>query len=195
MCASSESIPKVLIVEDEVDAAGIYESALESTYRVAVVHDARTGLQQMEDTVVDLVMLDRRLPDISGDEFLSTIRDRGFTCPVIMLTAVKPDLDILWMDFDDYLLKPVTEAELLEAAERNLQLTAYQEPLQEYLTLHETQRLIADNNPEVDLRNHEKYQSVQERLDVLRNDVEEIVEELDDDQLIALGIRDLWLNN
>jgi len=59
------------------------------------------------DDEVDAVLLDRRMPDVHGDEVLARLREEGCDCPVIMTTAVDPGMDILEMDFEDYLCKPV----------------------------------------------------------------------------------------
>ena len=75
-------------------------------------HDVRTaygGEEALEkaDEDVDLVFLDRQMPDMSGDDVLERVRERGLDCRVVMVTAVDPDFDIVEMPFDDYLTKPV----------------------------------------------------------------------------------------
>lgn len=185
----------VLIVEDEEPLANMYASKLRSKYEVEVVHNAQAGFEVVAANGIDIILLDRRLPGLSGDEFLTEIRQRGVSCPVVMITAVEPDVDLLWLDFDDYILKPAKEGELIDAVEHNLKLTDYQEPIQEYLKLAETQQLIAENNPESQLREHEEYQSVLRRLEELRGEVAEIVEEVDEDEFVKMGIRDLWMRD
>lgn len=185
----------LLVVEDERDVAVTYARALDSKFDVEIAGTGRKGLEILAGDGIDIIVLDRRLPGMSGDEFLKTARKRGYSCPVVMMTAVEPDFDVLWLDFDDYLVKPVAPNVLQETLERNLELTSYAEPIQEYLKLVETQRLIAENNSEDQLTEHEEYQSLLRRRDELRKDVEAIIEEIDEEELIKLGIRDLWLND
>lgn len=194
MEAESETT-NLLVVEDERDVAVTYARALSSEFDVEIAGTGQKGLEILAADGIDIIVLDRRLPGMSGDEFLKTARKRGYSCPVVMMTAVEPDFDVLWLDFDDYLVKPVAPSVLQETLERNLELTSYAEPIQEYLKLVETQRLIAENNSEDQLTEHEEYQSLLRRRDELRKDVEAIIEEIDEEELIKLGIRDLWLND
>lgn len=184
---------RVLVVEDEEDVANVHATALEPKFDVEIALDAQEGFETLAAGGIDIILLDRRLPGLSGDEFLKKIRRRGYSCPVVMVTAVEPDFDVLWLDFDDYLVKPVEKDVLRETLDRNLELTTYAEPIQEYLKLVETQRLIAENNSSDQLAEHEEYQSLLRRRDELREEVGEIVEEIDEDELIKVGIRDLWL--
>lgn len=185
---------RVLVVEDEKDVAVTYATALKPEFDVEIAGTAREGLETLAADGIDIIVLDRRLPGQSGDEFLKMARQRGYSCPVIMVTAVKPDFDVLWLDFDDYLVKPVAPSVLKETLNRNLELTSYAEPIQEYLKLVETQRLIAKNNSEDQLKEHEEYQSLLRRRDELRKEVKTIIGKIDEEELIKLGIRDLWLS-
>jgi len=112
----SDDPPLVLVVEDERDLSELYRTWLAKSYRVRTAHDGRTALDELGEDV-DIVLLDRRMPDLSGDEVLDRIRERGLDCRVAMVTAVEPDVDIVEMAFDDYLVKPVTEEELLGTTE------------------------------------------------------------------------------
>lgn len=103
----------VLIVEDEATLRSMYAAWLSTDYRVRVAGDATTALEEF-DRHVDVVLLDRRLPDADGDLILPTLRDRNPDCRIALVTAVEPDYDILEMDFDAYMTKPVRETELLE---------------------------------------------------------------------------------
>jgi len=61
------------------------------------------------DETVDVVLLDRMMPGMSGQEVLAAIRERGLDCRVAMVTAVDADFDVIEMGFDEYLGKPRTE--------------------------------------------------------------------------------------
>jgi DNA-binding response OmpR family regulator len=69
-----------------------------------------------------VVLLDRRMPHVSGDEVLATIRERALDSRVGMVTGVTPEIHVLDMAFDDYLVKPVTGGEDFETTEAQFAL-------------------------------------------------------------------------
>ena len=102
----------VLIVEDERDLADLYAEWLKSAgYRTHTAYRGATALEAA-DEAVDVALLDRRLPEMQGEEVLDRIRERGLGCAVAMVTAVEPEADIVEMGFDEYAVKPVGESEL-----------------------------------------------------------------------------------
>ena len=114
----SEQLPLVLVVEDEPDLADLYAAWLGDEYRVRTAYGGREALDELDEAdEVDAILLDRRMPGLSGDEVLTAVRDRGIDCRVAMVTAVEPDFDILEMGFDDYLVKPVSKDDLLGVVE------------------------------------------------------------------------------
>ena len=116
----------VLVVEDETELAELYGLWLADDYDVRTATDGETALELVDDDV-DVALLDRMMPDITGDEVLTELRSRGHDCRVAMVTSVDPDFDIVEMGFDDYLSKPVTEAELCETVDGLLALVEYSE--------------------------------------------------------------------
>ncbi|MFB6270737.1 MAG: response regulator [Halobacterium sp.] len=90
----------VLVVEDETPLAALYERWLSDAYRVRVANTGGDALDRF-DGAVDVVLLDRRLPDRPGSEVLERIRGHDSDCQVAMVTAVEPDEDVLEMGFDD----------------------------------------------------------------------------------------------
>jgi two-component system response regulator CpxR len=128
----SYTIETVLIVEDEKRLAEQYAQVLETDYEVVTAYSGAEALEVADETV-DAVFLDRKMPGLSGSDVLERLRDRGHDDPVAMLTAVRPDWDVLEMGFDDYLLKPVDIHELHEAAERLEALGAIEREAREYI--------------------------------------------------------------
>lgn len=113
----------VLVVDDEPGLTDLFAAWLDEDYEVRTAYGGTTALDEIDDAV-DLVLLDRRMPDLSGDEVLEEIRERGFECGVAMVTAVEPDFDIVEMGFDGYIVKPVSEDELHGIVERMLEFDA-----------------------------------------------------------------------
>lgn len=107
--------PQLLLVDDDVELAGMLREFLElQGFQVAVVHDGAAMDAEIERQPPDLVVLDVMLPDVSGFELLKRLRADG-DVPVIMLTARGAESErILGLlgGADDYLPKPCNPLEL-----------------------------------------------------------------------------------
>lgn len=120
--------PTVLAVDDLEEYLELYEAQLGDEYRVRTASNARDALDVIDDGV-DVVLLDREMPEMSGDDLLSHIRDADHDCRVAMVTAIEPDRDVVDMGFDAYLVKPVSRNRLHGAVERLLRRTRYDDEL------------------------------------------------------------------
>src|SRR3981189_2000649 len=108
---------RILIVEDERKVASFIARALrENSYAVDVAETGEKGLGQATDVTYDAILLDVRLPGMSGLEVCRELRQQGVEAPVLMLTArglVEQRVAGLDAGADDYLAKPFALAELL----------------------------------------------------------------------------------
>lgn len=116
--------PTVLVVDDEPGLASLYVAWLDGAYDVRSATDGAAALAAVRDGV-DAVMLDRQMPGCSGDEVLETLRQKGDRTPVAMVTAKSPGADALALPFDDYLVKPISQAEFARSVERLLTVGTY----------------------------------------------------------------------
>lgn len=102
----------ILIVEDEADLADALRYNLEREgYACKTAGDGRSAMAEIRRGAPDLILLDRMLPGMAGDEVLSQVRHevRGGNVPVIMLTAKAEESDQLVgfaLGADDYIPKP-----------------------------------------------------------------------------------------
>ena len=79
---------KVLVVEDDQTVGRFVSRGLEEQrYHVDLVAEGSEGLERASASSYDVIVLDLRLPGMSGVEVLRTLRDRGVTTPVLVLTA------------------------------------------------------------------------------------------------------------
>lgn len=111
----------MLVVDDEPDVADSFARLLERRYDVRTAYGGEAALSAVDDDV-DVVLLDRRMPDLSGDEVLGAIRERDVDCRVVMVTAVTPDAGDLELPADDYLVKPVAGDVVFETIDEQLAL-------------------------------------------------------------------------
>ena len=175
----------VLIVEDEPDIAALYAGFLEDRYDVLVA-ETTTEAVELADETLDAVLLDRRLPDGSGDDVLEYIREEGFDCRVAMVTAVEPDYDIIDMGFDLYLTKPVSRDSLLTAMETLLTRIEYDDLLQRAASLASKRAVLESEKPTAHLENNESYEELLERLDELDADIDDLGEAFSADDYRAM---------
>jgi DNA-binding response OmpR family regulator len=107
---------RFLLVEDEKKVASFVARSLrENQYNVDVAESGEKALEMVFSATYDLVLLDVRLPNLSGVDVCRQIRAAGLETPVLMLTArsmVEHRVEGLDSGADDYLTKPFALAEL-----------------------------------------------------------------------------------
>jgi two-component system, OmpR family, response regulator len=112
---------KILVVEDDRTVGQYVKRGLEEQrYQADLVDDGMEGLRLASGGRYDIIVLDLRLPGMSGFEMLRTLRDRGNTTPVLVLTAqdsVDFKVQALRAGADDYVTKPFAFEELLARVE------------------------------------------------------------------------------
>ena len=168
----------VLLVDDEEEVADVYALRLENEYDIRVAYSGEEALEEI-DVDVDIVLLDRRMPNVSGDEVLTAIREKGYDCRVIMLTAVDPGLDILGMPFDDYLCKPVEKEDLVSAIEQQLKIQEYDEQLSEYFEVTSKLALLESELPPQELENNDELRRLRGRAEDLESELSGLLDEFD----------------
>lgn len=106
----------ILIVEDNIDLCQTLADVLKKEgYRVKTAFSGEAALATLSEELIDLVLLDIKLPKMSGLEILSKIRDRDPEMLVIMITALtdaQPAVEAMKAGAYDYLLKPFELEEL-----------------------------------------------------------------------------------
>ncbi|CAM7741547.1 response regulator [Klebsiella michiganensis] len=126
---------RVLIIEDDADAAGVLEAYLRrENYDVAVTVDGLAGLDMAQRWKPDLILLDVMLPGLNGTEVLASLR-RKSDVPVIMVTAMgdMPDrIGALRYGADDYVVKPYHPGEVVARVQAVLRRSRKAET-QEYI--------------------------------------------------------------
>lgn len=175
----------VLIVEDDQPLAAYYDEILSAFYDTRTAYDGYQGLVLYDDEV-DVILLDRDLPEMSGIEVLERIRAVDTECRVAMLTGMDPDFDIISMPIDDYLTKPVTGDDLVDAVDTLLQLHAYDEELRELYQLCTIQASLRRSKSPDELAESDEYAHLIEEIDRQRKQLDETFDRLPDQSFDAV---------
>jgi DNA-binding response OmpR family regulator len=105
------TVRKVLIIDDDDALRETLKEqfTLHDEFQISDAGTASAGLEQLKSDMVDLVLLDVRLPDMDGREACKQMRKSGYRGPIVMLTAQDTEADtILGLDSgaNDYIAKP-----------------------------------------------------------------------------------------
>ena len=167
------SAPTVLIVEDQRGLAEAYETVVGMEYETRLATSGHEALEAM-DEAVDVVLLDRRMPGMSGDEVLATFTERGFSAMVAMLTAVEPGVDIVEMAFDAYVTKPIDNEELLDLIDTLHQRSEYGERVQQFFSLAGKKSALEDASKD----DTDEYAQVLTEMQTLHEEVGPVLEDV-----------------
>jgi len=108
---------EIVIIEDEEDILELIEFHLQKEGYDTVGFLSTENVEQfLEEETPSLMIVDRNLPGMEGSEFVAYLRDKGYTIPIIFLTAkdMENDLDEGYdRGGDDYMTKPFRPKELI----------------------------------------------------------------------------------
>lgn len=174
--SSSNLTGSILLADDEPQLVGMYSSMLEHRYEITTATNGEEALRYLTDSI-DVVLLDRRMPGMSGDEVAREIRTRGYDTRIAMVTAVEPEIDVLEVPFDAYVVKPVRKRDLETVVDHLYQRNRYSAEMQELLTVSARLAAIESRKSADELRHIDEYLHMRDRRDAL---IESTRERLDD---------------
>lgn len=153
---------RVLLVEDdELLGDGLRTGLIQNNYAVDWLTDGATADQALKTESFDIIILDLNLPKMSGLQILQNLRARGFTTPVLILTAneaVEDRVKGLDLGADDYLTKPFDLDELcarLRALQRRFTLRALTTIVHDSICLDPASHSVTVNNEAVPVSRRE----------------------------------------
>ncbi len=125
----------ILIIEDEQLIRWSLRQKMEGRkYHVTEAETGERGLAALEDASIDLVMLDYKLPDMTGLEVLKKIRKNNSDVIVIMMTAfstIESAVDAIKLGAYDYITKPFNMEQLLHTIDKALETTKLRREIRE----------------------------------------------------------------
>ena len=180
----------VLIVEDEKNLADLFGIWLQEQFEVHLAYSGEDALEIFAEESIDIVLLDRRMPGLSGTEVLQSIRENGDAQQVIMVTAVQPTEDLASIDVDDYLLKPIDRTKLLRAVEAAELILTYEDSLTELFSLTARKATLEANLDKTELEKDDRYGDLLQRIRELEEEADTTLQRLKTDYQIDMLVRD-----
>lgn len=172
----TESI-SVFVVEDNIELTNLYASWGDGRYTVEAAHTGKETINKIleDEFSFDVVLLDRQLPDLDYTEVLEVIHRHRET-RVALLTAVTPETDIVNVDIDAYIRKPIDKTDFCEIVERLYSRTVFTADLTRYYALAEKRATLQRYCTESDLANDEQYHQLAEEMKELETKMAETVD-------------------
>jgi two-component system NtrC family sensor kinase len=148
--------PAVLVVDDEPGITRLCQRLLErANFSVKAVTDAEKAINFLAQQVVDLLLVDIRMPAIDGFRLIELARKRQPDLAVVVMTGfgtVETAIEALHRDADGLILKPFTGAELVQSVRHALQDSQHKQDVLRLQTLRPlfniTESLFTETNPE-----------------------------------------------
>jgi DNA-binding response OmpR family regulator len=159
---------RALVVDDEREVADAYALRLRDYCDVETAYSGEAALSTLADSPIDIVLLDRHMPGMSGDDVLSALAEREYDGRVVMVTAVDPGLEVLDMPFDDYLCKPVDREDVRAVIDQQRRILAY-ETLGEYFSAEAKRTVLEAELSAENRRDHDTYADIAERAERLEH--------------------------
>ena len=169
---------RVLIVEDEQNLADLYRIWLVDEYDVRTAYSGKAALESMADREADVVLLDRRMPGLSGDEIAGRLDESDCDTSVVMVTAVVPSPEMATLPINDYIIKPIKKEQLQSTVETAALVRTYDDDISELLSLISRQQALEEEVPTDELEASEEFDRLVSKIVELNNSVDDTIEEL-----------------
>ena len=105
--------PTVLIVDDDRPFVDMVSGWLSEEYNVLTAYSGTQALAVVDDSV-EVILLERRMPEGAGDETIERLRERGTDVVISFLTSVEPDTNVVDLPVDGYIQKQISPLEIRE---------------------------------------------------------------------------------
>jgi DNA-binding HxlR family transcriptional regulator/DNA-binding response OmpR family regulator len=110
----SRGLPRVLIVDDDPRQVELLSSWLSAEYDVVTATDGKAAREALDETI-DVAILDRHLPDTTGEKIVENARQAGISPPTGFLSSADVSVSATELPADLLLSKPATRDRVLEA--------------------------------------------------------------------------------
>src|SRR5256885_3768951 len=127
--STAAELPKILVIDDEIGPRESLRMLLKPDYNVQTADCVEAGLKSLKEKQPDTIVMDIRMPGMTGIEGLRKIREIDPHLSVIMLTgfgALETAKEALRLGANDYISKPFDAGEMREVIGRNVERTRIQ---------------------------------------------------------------------
>lgn len=169
---------RVLVVEDEQNLADLFEVWLTEMYKVETAYSGEAALERVAEHGADIMLLDRRMPGLSGDEVARRLNQAEHDVQIIMITAVSPSPDMATLPIDNYLTKPVEKRELFDIVETADLVSEYDKEITKLLALLNRRHVLEREVPEDELENSKQFDRLGTQITELKESVDDRMDEL-----------------
>jgi len=174
----------ILAIDDSQDSRDLYAMWLGEDHSVLLAPDGSTGLAELDESV-DIVLVDRDMPGLSGMAVAEGIAAGDHDPYVAMVSSMRVDFDIVDVPIDDYVQKPVTQADLGVIVEQYLAQRAYRSALDEFFSLTAKLAALEAELTESELRASDRYEGLKRRVAEKRREVDDAISTPETDWTVA----------
>lgn len=180
----------VLVVDDDPACRDLHSLWLDDEYEVVTAADGKVALEKVG--AADVLLLDREMPRVDGEDVAHRLDEAGHDCFVVMVSGVEPDFDILDLPVDEYLTKPVSREAVLDAVETMLSRRVCQRMLREHFSLTARKATLELRKRPDELNDSDEYHELVAELEAKRAALDEMLEQFDGDwrQAILAAVGD-----
>lgn len=136
----------ILLIEDDLTFSRILDGFLtKKGYQITTAHKGKDGLKAFQSKSFDFILLDYRLPDMTGMDILLEIRQVNSSVPVVIMTSfndIRTAVKAIKSGAYEYITKPVNPDELLMILQQTLK-----KEKQQVVSPGESQRIVLGNSP------------------------------------------------
>ena len=154
----------VLVADDDGGMRSLYQCWLAAFDEVRTAADGEDALGRLDEDV-DVVLLDREMPRTDGVAVARELDRRDLDPAVVMISGVRPDVDLLDIPVDDYLQKPVSGEAVRGRVRRAIAVAEQPRPRRHLLSLDSRRRIVEAATPRRALTADPTYQRVVNVLD------------------------------
>jgi len=179
----NEHRPSILIIEDDPMASSALSDYSSNPFKVRTVSRGEDGIRHYtKDT--DLVILDRKLDDMSGDTVATEIKEKDQHALILVVSGIDPEDNILDLPVDCYLKKPVSRTELRSRISDILNRQGLELEQREYLALRSKQSALIETHgaSALGLQSYDRIEQRINNIELSENMIEILEANMLDDQ-------------
>lgn len=170
--------PSVLVADDDRAVADLFATYLEPACETTTVYGGQAALDALS-AGHDVLLLDRRMPEVSGEAVAAEAEARGCEARVAMVTAVRPDFGVIDEPVDDYVVKPVGRDGLRRTVAELLLMGRLDDRLVALSAMRRIRRLLENEKCRPELVRSDAYTRLLEDIADVEDEIRGIEQRLD----------------